>query len=57
MFGVIHTFRLQRAVSVLLLAATSMDRWAVVPVVAAVCLIRCLACRISLWLPVEMLSL
>lgn len=46
-------FPLQKRVSVLPSAATSMARWVVVRVVAAVCLIRCLGCRASPWLPVE----
>lgn len=46
----------QKGVSVLPLAATSMARWAVVPVVAAVCPTQCRGCRVSPWLPVETLS-
>ncbi len=52
----IYIFLVQKGVSVLPLAATSMARWAVVPVVAAVCPTWCRGCRASPWLPVEMLS-
>lgn len=52
----VHIVLLQKGVSVLPLAAISMARWAAVPVETAVCPTRCLGCRASPWLPVEMLS-